>query len=116
MTGPLRILLVEDNALLCRILKKIIAERGHHCDVASSAEEAAVAIEASTFHLVVSDVHLGSESGIDLMRKVGQLSPSTTRILMSGGNPDDAALEVAHGHLLKPFDAGQLFALIDARH
>jgi DNA-binding NtrC family response regulator len=106
---------VEDGVAFAKVLKRMLVARGYSCAVVHTAKEALDAIEMNTFQVVLSDVHLGAESGVGLMKKIQAISPETARILMSGTSPDPQSvdLRVAHAHLTKPFELEELLETIE---
>ncbi|NUP06968.1 MAG: response regulator [Polyangiaceae bacterium] len=112
---PLRVLVVDDNVPFASVLRRIIVGAGHACAVVHSSDAAVAAVEMNTFDVVISDFHIGHQSGIDLMRRVRQLEPRTRRILMSGSAPsrEEADLSVVDRYLLKPFEREALLSALE---
>lgn len=106
MRAPSRVLLVEDNVTFGDTLRAAIIARGHTCAVVRTASAAIEAVEMNTFDAIVSDLHIGNDNGMDLLRQIMSLDPKPTRILMSGSAPESVklALGVVHRHLMKPVD------------
>jgi two-component system capsular synthesis sensor histidine kinase RcsC len=67
------ILIVEDNQDLCRIYAKILSDIGNHVCVATSLTEARQHLEVEAFDMVVCDMNLGAERGLDLIRQYHDL-------------------------------------------
>ena len=63
-----RLLLVEDNALNSKLLSHWLESEGFDVDVADSLAAAHAALEANPIQLVLLDVRVGAEDGLDLAR------------------------------------------------
>jgi len=65
-----RILVVDDNEMLCRLSCDILRSEGYHAVPATSAPEALEAFEKEDFDLVVTDFVMPGMSGLDLAREI----------------------------------------------
>ncbi len=110
-----RILLVEDENSLRRILTITLARRGHSVAEADSAESAeeALAVTSEPFDLILLDVNLPDATGWDVLRWITPPVPPV--IVLSAVRPQQSRLDKFHpaGVLLKPFPIPALLALID---
>jgi CheY-like chemotaxis protein len=64
-TPPLRILLVEDNAINQKLAVKLLATRGHRVDIANTGREAVDAVEACDYDLVLMDLQMPVMGGVE---------------------------------------------------
>lgn len=109
-------LLVEDSPELADNLAELVAEANFDAQVVHSAEAALGALTHAHFDVVLSDLRLPSQSGVDLIRALRESGNGTPVILMSAF-ADDAAQAKARklgvvAILVKPVDcAGLLGAL-----
>lgn len=115
-----RILLVDDDANLLRVLNRYLTKQGYVVQAASSVQEALRLFELEPPDLIVSDVNLPEVNGLEFCKQVrrrrrGELLPF---IFLSGcGAIDDrlAGLRVgADDYLPKPFEPRELVARIEA--
>lgn len=69
MLGPTKILVVDDNPAVLRLLGSLFEEHGMTVILAKSVPEAKIALEANqwTFDLVLSDISMPGETGFDLL-------------------------------------------------
>ncbi len=67
MSGA-RILLVEDNAVLCDLLRRNLEARAHAICVADDAHSALVSLRTSQFDLVILDINLPDQTGWEILR------------------------------------------------
>jgi len=106
------LLVVDDDARLRGLLQRFLAEQGFRVTAAADAAAARHALEGLAFDLMVVDVMMPGESGLDLvesLRRKGQDVP--VLMLTARGAPDDriAGLEAgADDYLGKPFDPREL--------
>jgi CheY-like chemotaxis protein len=70
----LRILLVEDNEAILKSLGSLLRMIGHSVSEAKNVREALSLFHGQVVDLLISDINLGSESGLDLIRRIRQTS------------------------------------------
>lgn len=114
--GSLRILLVEDHEDTGRVLMRLLKNSGHVVDYAASVKAALEIFGRNPCDLLISDLGLPDESGLELMRKLHAIQPDLPGICLSGyGMEDDlrACREAGFTeHLTKPVDLQRLRAAI----
>jgi two-component system phosphate regulon response regulator OmpR len=109
---PAHLLVVDDDARLRGLLQRFLAEQGFRVTAAADAAAARHALANMFFDLVVLDVMMPGESGMELvesLRRQGQEVPII--MLTARGAPDDriAGLEAGvDDYLGKPFDPREL--------
>ncbi len=107
-----KVLVVDDDASIGRILGHILKKMDRECVLASCAEEARLLLKEETFDLLLCDIHLPGESGIDLVKNVISAYPDTAIIIVSGVDALDMfemALEIgAYGYIVKPFKISEV--------
>jgi len=111
-----RILCVDDHEDSSQLLKLLLAESDYEVSTAGTMDEAIRLASANDFDLYVMDKHLPDGSGIDLCRKLTELTPNVPCIFYSGDayeiRREEALAAGAHAFIPKP----DLDALIDAVH
>jgi two-component system phosphate regulon response regulator OmpR len=106
------LLVVDDDARLRALLQRFLSEQGFRVSVAADAAAARAALAAVSFDLVVLDVMMPGESGLELaesLRRGGREVPIL--MLTARGAPDDRVAGFEHGaddYLPKPFDPREL--------
>jgi len=111
---PLRMLYIEDNALVREITCDLLAADIREIVAVATGEEAISIFEAGRFDLVVTDVSLPAMSGLELMRRIREIAPSMPIILATGYplDPVDYRLGPSIRAITKPFSPPELRALI----
>ena len=115
---PLRVLVVEDEALLRWSIAETLAGGGHTVLEAGSASAAAEAIDKTTepIDVVLLDYRLPDSNDLRLLAKVRRLMPASAVVLMTAfGTPEvtQGALDLgAYRVMSKPFDMQGLDALV----
>jgi two-component system, cell cycle response regulator CpdR len=111
---PLKILYVEDNALVREVTAELLAEDSREIAACASAEEALEVFRENAFDVVITDVSLPVMSGIDLARAILALKPHMPIIIASGYSLD-FGLENWGANvraIIKPFEPPEIEALI----
>ncbi|HEX2585517.1 MAG TPA: response regulator, partial [Steroidobacteraceae bacterium] len=65
----LRILVVDDESEICRLLGEILRDEGYSVDIAENAQQARHAYAASEYSLVLLDIWMPDTDGITLLRE-----------------------------------------------
>ena len=78
-----RILVVDDEPNICRLLSRYLARIGYEIETAGSVPEALGLLRRDWFDLVLTDLRLPGASGLDLLVEVRARSPGTRTILMN---------------------------------
>jgi two-component system OmpR family response regulator len=112
------VLVVEDDPALQRMILNYFAENNIRTLVASNRQEMVDRLGNAEVNLVILDLRLGSEDGLDLLREV-RLSSDVPVIIITGHRRDDidrvVGLELgADDYLTKPFNLRELLARVRA--
>src|ERR1700749_2889876 len=107
-----RVLVVDDDAASCELLREIFAGEGWEAESAQTPEAALELASRSRFDLVVSDINLeAAQSGLDILRATRDACPV---ILVTGFGTLDAAVEAsregAWDFVSKPFKVEEVVA------
>ena len=107
-----RLLIVDDEDLIRRMLVRLLKRIGHDVEQAESAIAAKARLELEAFDLVLTDVNMPGESGLDLVRHVLANFPDTAAVMVTGvDDPETAetALQIgAYGYIIKPFETNEV--------
>ncbi len=109
-----RLLLVDDDTDLLRLLSMRLTASGYRVSTAETAEAALARLAVERFSLVVSDVRLPDRDGLSLFEDIRRQHPALPVILLTahGTIPDavEATSRGVAGYLTKPFDSQTLLA------
>jgi len=112
------VLVVEDDPALQRMILNYFVENNIRTLVASNGQEMVGHLAGAEVNLVILDLRLGLEDGLDLLRKV-RLSSEVPVIIITGHRLDEidrvVGLELgADDYLTKPFNLRELLARVRA--
>ncbi|MEM8734141.1 MAG: ATP-binding protein, partial [Planctomycetota bacterium] len=115
--GSARVLVVEDNAAVGKVLAIKLEGLGYQVDVCRSADEAKLWLtdQAKHIDILLSDINMvGDMDGLDLAKWAVQSFPSTRTVLMSGYHTREDVPGVVV--LPKPFSTLQLSHALSTEH
>ena len=100
------ILIVEDEDTLRESLKRIFVKADFSVDIAESAEKALSMLESNIYDVIVSDIILPGEDGIEMLTRVRQELPDQLFIVMTAYASIDTAIKAlragAYDYIMKP--------------
>lgn len=112
----MRILVVDDELSMREYLEILLAQEGYEVLLASSGVNARDILLREDIDCVVSDMRLGKDTGIDVLRVARSLpSPPEVILITAYGTPEaavSAMREGAYDFIRKPIDNEELKALI----
>lgn len=116
MTDSARILIIDDDENIRRVLETILTDEGYAVE---SADTAAKGIEKSQngfFNIALVDVRLPDMEGIDLLPKLRNTKPKMRKIIVTGyptlQNAMSAVNNGANAYVMKPFDVEKILNTI----
>jgi PAS domain S-box-containing protein len=116
---PLRVLAVDDDAVLAEMVRVMLAPLGARVATATSGQEALTWLEREPFDLVITDVGMPGMTGWELTAAVRARWPAVRRVLATGwGAAIDPAVARAQGIetvIAKPYRRAELVQLLAAR-
>jgi len=108
--------IVDDDASIRWVLEKALARENLETRSFSNAREALAAFETDTPQVLVSDIRMPGESGLDLLAVVKERHPGLPVIIITAFSDLDSAVSSFQGgafeYLAKPFDIDKAVALI----
>jgi two-component system, OmpR family, phosphate regulon response regulator PhoB len=112
-----KILVVDDDAELTKLLEKFLANEGYKVFVASNGAAALAAASSVDPDLVLLDIVLGHEDGREVLRELRLISDVPTIFLTGRGLETEriAGLKLgADDYVVKPFSLGEVSARIES--
>jgi len=104
--ATLRVLIVDDEVSVRKVMAAVLAQVGLRCETAASGDEALHILETNRIDAVISDLQMPGMSGLELLAKVKQSYPLMVFLMVTG--VDDvrvgiqAMREGADDYLVKP--------------
>jgi two-component system response regulator RegA len=108
------LLLVDDDATYRERLAKAITLRGYEVHTAADAQAAVALAETDSPEFAVLDLRMPGESGLDLLRRLMAIDPTTRVLMLTGYGSIATAIEAvrlgAVNYLTKPADVDDILA------
>lgn len=111
-----RLLVVDDEPSICKILQQLFEYEGHEVEVAGSGTEALERFEAFSPEAVFLDVKMEGMDGLEVLDELRKRDPRAQVVMISGHGTIDTAVEAtrkgAYDFLEKPLDTDRLLVTL----
>jgi two-component system, OmpR family, phosphate regulon response regulator OmpR len=87
--GDSHLLVVDDDVRLRALLQRYLTSNGYRVSAAADAAEARALMKSMAFDLMIVDVMMPGESGLDLTKAVRAHSQTPVLMLTARGEPED---------------------------
>jgi len=115
-TGPLRLLLVDDEVGFTTIMAKRLTRRNMVVTTAFSGAQGIQALRAEQFDVAVLDLKMEDMDGIEVLKIFKIMDPNMPVIMLTGHGSEKSASEgIQHGaydYLTKPYEFTELLEKI----
>jgi DNA-binding NtrC family response regulator len=115
MSGE-RILIVDDDENIRKILSIILRQTGYLVDTAANGEEAIAKSDANFYNLALIDIRLPDIEGTKLLTLMKETTPRMRKIILTGFPLLESALQAINrgvdGYLAKPVNTTQLLKTV----
>ena len=112
-----RILVVDDDPIVCGSLTELLRFEGFEVDTASDGESALELVEKTQYNLILADVSMPGITGFDVLRRVKEDHPQIEVILTTAYGTVENAVEAiklgAHNYLTKPIVDEEIKMMVD---
>ena len=112
-----RILVVDDEPMIVSLLSTIFREKGWDVTEARSGTDGIDQLDRGQFDVILTDLVMPGESGIDLLRAAKEIHPAVEVILMTGYANADTAIEAmrngAFHYIMKPLKTEEVLHLVE---
>ncbi|MCB9779178.1 MAG: sigma-54-dependent Fis family transcriptional regulator [Alphaproteobacteria bacterium] len=111
-----RLLVVDDEASIRKVLQAMLTREGHLADTAESGQDAVAKLEEEAYDLVVTDLKMPGMGGMELLSWCGRTLPGLPVIVITAHGTVDTAVEAlklgAYDYITKPFEQEELRMVI----
>jgi two-component system response regulator AtoC len=111
-----RVLIVDDEQNLRHMLQTLLKREGYEPVGVASVEGALRELSNRPYDIVITDLRMPGQSGMDLVDQIRRLNLGTTVVVMTAYGSRDIAIEAmkrgAYDYISKPFEADELVLLL----
>jgi len=115
----MRILIIEDEVTLNKMLAEGLKEFGFQSDVVETLKDGEYYLDIRNYDLVLMDWMLPDGNSVDIIGDIKSNTPKTAVVVLSARDDNDSEIEAlragADDYIRKPFDFDVLIARIEAR-
>jgi DNA-binding NtrC family response regulator len=116
MVRGARILVVDDDESIRKVLKTILEDEGYSVDTAADGKEAIRKSHKKFYNLALIDIRLQDMEGTKLLKRIKETVPKMRKIIITGypsiQNAIEALNQGADGYIVKPFDMPKVLTTI----
>jgi DNA-binding NtrC family response regulator len=116
MSETARILIVDDDENIRKVLEAILEDEGYTVELVDTAKKGIEKSEKAFFNLALIDVRLPDMEGIELLAKMRDTKPKMRKVIITGyptlQNAVAAVNRGADAYVMKPFDVEKLLQTI----
>ncbi len=111
-----RILIIDDDENIRKVLETILADEGYIVESAETAKKGIMKSEKAFYNLALIDVRLPDMQGIELLSKLRNTKPKMRKIVVTGyptlQNAIAAVNKGADAYVMKPFEVERILQTI----
>lgn len=115
----MRILIIEDEVTLNKMLAEGLKEFGYQSDVVETLKDGEYYLDIRNYDLVLMDWMLQDGNSVDIIGDIKTKTPKTVVVVLSARDDNESEIEAlrsgADDYIRKPFDFDVLIARIEAR-
>ena len=112
-----KILIVDDEPEIRNLLARHLVDAGYECRTAENGASAKKALASETFDLLLSDLKMPGDSGLELFRHAKEHYPQMGRVMITGYGSPETASEImtvgVYGYLIKPVTKNVLLITVE---
>jgi DNA-binding NtrC family response regulator len=112
-----RVLVVDDEPMIVSLLSTVLREKGWDVTEALSGTDGIDQLDRARFDVILTDLVMPGDSGIDLLRAAKEIHPDVEVILMTGYATADTAIEAmrngAFHYIMKPLKTEEVVNLVE---
>lgn len=113
----MKILLIDDEESILKIIKTVLEKKGFSVDVAKTREQAVKILNQKSYNLILSDYRLEDGTGLDILREFRKRDKTTPYIIITAYGSINGAVEAikegANHYIPKPIEVENLLKIIE---
>ena len=117
MKSRARVLVVDDEQLMRRLVRTILVREGYSVATAPGADEALEKLKKTRFDIVITDLQMPGSHGFALVRNIKENWPAVGVIVMTGFGDADTADQArrngADEYVTKPFNEREIQVIVE---
>ncbi len=95
--GSQKILVIDDEKIVCSMTKAVLEQEGYRVETFSSAQPALNRLKEEKFDLIITDLKMKGVDGMEILKTIKTESPGTKVIMITAFASLDAAIEALRG-------------------
>jgi len=111
-----RILIVDDDENIRKVLTTILEDEGYIVESVDTAKKAIKRTKRKSYNLALIDIRLPDMEGIELLTRIQDTTPKMRKLIITGyptlQNAMEAVNRGADAYIMKPFDMEKVLATI----
>ncbi|MDP3937658.1 MAG: sigma-54 dependent transcriptional regulator [Deltaproteobacteria bacterium] len=112
-----KILVVDDELSMREFLEIMLKKAGYDVETVEDPNEAILRVDSENYDLVITDVLMPRMDGVELLRKIKEISPETTVLMMTAYAATETAVQAmkegAYDYITKPFKVDEIQLIIE---
>jgi two-component system, NtrC family, sensor kinase len=112
-----KILIVDDEQAIRKLLIRYLEGVGYECHTAENVISAKEVLAAKTFDLLLCDLKMPGDSGLDLIRHAKEHYPQIGRVMITGFGAPEIASEImavgVYGYIIKPVTRNMVLITVE---
>lgn len=117
MSQKFKILIVDDEAVVCQSCEKVFSRKGYPAKYTTSGREALKMIEHEPFDIVFTDLKMMDLGGMEVLKTIKENYPDVVVVIITGYATVASAVETmrlgAFDYLPKPFTSAELMGVLE---
>ncbi len=116
-TETVRVLVIDDEAILRALLREMLSACGYDADVAESGDAGLAQFQAQAYRAVITDLLMPGMNGFEVIAALRKIDPAVRIIMLTGSAPAQTAGQARESGITllhKPIALRDLKAAVDA--
>jgi len=115
--GKVRILVVDDEEIVCDMLFDALSQAGYTVKTAKDGSDAIAQIENEPFEIVITDLKMPGMSGMELLQRVQKINPDICVLIITAYSTIESAVgamkQGAYDYICKPFELEEMKVVVE---